>query len=379
MKKILAIFLAIAGLSLTSGCIKTDDSEIHAGATCYCDYYGNGTTNYVLVIEYGKIKNDGSFRKAGETLTLDLIAPGDADRKTLPEGTYTLDTDETLAAGELVASTPYTLREYLQAWIDAGFMVDLTDYSELDLNAVAGYYGTAYYKQTNSKDGEAFPVTQASATITRNGKNYLVSASITVEGEVKEFTYEGPLAIEIQEPADPLTEGFTAYYYGDYYNVSADNWTIRALMEEDNDAFYLELLKEKGTVNDLPQGHFTVSRGLVPGDLIPGTIDDTAGTVDGSCVANWKGQLKVLIDDGSIELASVEEGKLRLNYTLSGSDPIYSGEREGVFTGALKVVDCTAEISSLLSPNSDDNFKFAQYGSKKTLQKATRSHDRRRL
>ena len=378
MKHILALSLAVAGLFLAGGCIKTDDSEIHADATCYCDYYGNGTTNYVVVLQYGRLKNDGSFRREGETLTLDFIAPGDADRKTLPEGTYTLDTDGTLAPGELVTSTPYTLREYLQSWIDAGFMIDLTEYTELDLNAVAGYYGTAYYKQTNSKDGEAFPVSQAAVTVTRNGKNYLISASVTVEGEAKEFTYEGALAFDIQEPAEPLSEGFTAYYYGDFYNVSADNWTLRVLMEE-SEAFYLELLKTKGTVNDLPLGNFTVSRGMVPGDLISGVINETTGTVDGSCVATWSGQLKVLIDNGDIELIQAEEEKMRLNYSLLGSDPVYGGEREGTFTGALKVVDCTVELSSMLAPDSDDNFKFAQYGSKKTLQKAARSHDRRRL
>ena len=378
MKRLLALSLAFAGVLLFTGCGKTDDSEIHADATCYCDYYDNGTTNYVVTIQYGRLKNDGSFRKAGETLTLDFIAPGNADRKTLPEGTYVLDTDNTLSPGELVQSSAYTLMEYLQAWIDAGFSIDLKEYSDLDLNSIAGYYGTAYYKQTNSKDGEAFPVSQATATITRNGKNYLISASVTVNGEVKEFTYEGPLEIAIQEPAEPLTQGFTAYYYGDFYNVSADNWLVRVLMEE-SEAFYLELLKTKGTVNDIPQGNFTVSRGMVPGDLISGVVDQMAGTVDGSCVATWNNQLKMLIDDGDIELTKVEEEKMRLNYTLRGSDPIYGGEREGTFTGALKVVDCTVELSSMLSPNSDDNFKFAQYGSKKTLQKATRAHDRRRL
>ena len=199
-----------------------------------------------------------------------------------------------------------------------------------------------------------------------------------MNGEVKEFTYEGPLEIAIQEPAEPLTQGFTAYYYGDFYNVSAAQWLVRVLMEE-SEAFYLELLKTKGTVNDIPQGNFTVSRGMVPGDLISGVVDQMAGTVDGSCVATWNNQLKMLIDDGDIELTKVEEEKMRLNYTLRGSDPIYGGEREGTFTGALKVVDCTVELSSMLSPNSDDNFKFAQYGSKKTLQKATRAHDRRRL
>ncbi len=378
MKKLFLLSLTFAGLLLIAGCGKTDDSDIHADATCYCDYYGNGTTNYVLNIQYGRLKNDGSFRKAGESITLDFIAPGDADRKTLPEGTYVLDTDNSLIPGELVQSSAYTLREYLQAWINAGFSIDLKDYSELDLNAIAGYYGTAYYKQTNNKDGEAFPVSQATATVTRNGKNYLISASVTVNGEVKEFTYEGPLEIEIEEPSEPLTEGFTAYYYGDFYNVSADNWLIRVLMEE-SESLYLELLKTTGTVADIPEGNFTVSRGLVPGDLISGVIDQTSGTVEGSCVATWSGQLKVLIDDGGIELTKVEEEKMRLNYTVRGSDPIYGGEREGTFTGALKVVDCTVEISSMLAPNADDNLKYAQYGRKKTLQKATRTHDRRRL
>ncbi len=378
MKRLIAISLTFAGLLLVAGCGKTDDSEVHVDAICYCDYYGNGTTNYVLTIQYGRLKSDGSYRKVGETLTLDLIAPGDADRKTLPEGTYTLDTDNTLVPGELVPSSAYTLMEYLQAWIDAGYSIDLKEYSDLDLNSIAGYYGTAYYKQTNKKDGEAFPVSQATATVTRNGKNYLVSAAITVNGESKEFTYEGPLEMVIQEPAEPLTAGFTAYYYGDFYNVSADNWTIRVLMEE-SEALYLELLKTKGSVNDIPEGNFTVSRGMVPGDLISGVIDQAEGIVDGSCVATWKGQLKVLIDDGGIELTKVEEEKMRLNYTVRGSDPIYGGEREGTFTGPLKVVDCTVELSSMLAPNSDDNLKFAQYGSKKTLQKATRAHDRRRL
>ena len=310
-----------------TGCGKTDDSEVHAEATCYCDYYGNGTTNYVVNIGYGRLKNDGSFRKAGESITLDFIAPGDADRKTLPEGTYVLDTDEMLAPGELVQSSAYTLMEYLQAWINAGFSVDMKDYSELDLNAIAGYYGTAYYKQTNNKDGEAFPVSQATATVTRNGKNYLISASITVNGEVKEFTYEGPLEMEIEEPSEPLTEGFTAYYYGDFYNVGADNWLVRVLMEE-SEALYLELLKTTGTVADLPEGNFTVSRGMVPGDLISGVINQASGTVEGSCVATWNGQLKMLIDDGGIELVKAEEEKMRLNYTVRGSDPIYGGERE---------------------------------------------------
>ena len=378
MKRLIALSLASAGLLLAAGCGKTDDSEIHADATCYCDYYGNGTTNYVVTIQYGRLKNDGSFRKAGETLTLDFIAPGDAERKTLPEGTYTLDTDEILAPGELVQSSAYTLLEYLQAWIDAGFSIDLKECSDLDLNSIAGYYGTAYYKQTNNKDGEAFPVSQATATVTRNGKNYLISATVTVNGEAKEFTYEGPIEISIQEPAEPLTEGFTAYYYGDYYNVSADNWLVRVLMEE-SEALILELLKTKGTVDDLPLGSFTVSRGMVPGDLISGVLDETSGTVDGSCVASWSNHLKMLIDDGNIELSRGEEEKMRLNYSLRGSDPIYGGEREGTFTGALKVVDCTVELSSMLSPNSDDNLKYAQYGSKKTLQKATRAHDRRRL
>ena len=378
MKRLTVLSLTFAGALQAAGCGKTDSSEVHAYATCYCDYYDNGTTNYVLVIDYGKIKEDGSFRKAGETLTLDLIAPGDADRKTLPEGTYVLDTDNTPAPGELVQSTAYTLMEYLQAWIDAGFSIDLKEYSDLDLNSIAGYYGTAYYRQTNKKDGESFPVSQATATVTRNGQDYLISASITVNGEVKEFTYEGPLDMEIQEPAEPLSQGFTAYYYGDYYNVSADNWLIRVLMEE-SEAFYLEILKAKDTAEDVPQGDFTVSRGMVPGDLISGILDETSGTVDGSCVATWNNQLKMLIDDGNIELTKVEEEKMRLNYTLRGSDPIYGGEREGTFTGPLKVVDCTIELSSMLSPDSDDNFKYAQYGSKKTLQKAARAHDRRCL
>ena len=378
MKHILAFSLAIAGLWLTTGCVKTDDSEIHADATCYCDYYGNGTTNYVVVLQYGRLKSDGSFRRAGESVTLDFIAPGDADRKTLPEGTYTLDTDGSFQPGDLVTSEPYTLLEYLQSWINAGYSIDLSDYTELELNAIAGYYGTAYYKQTNSKDGEAFPVSQATATVTRNGKNYLISASVTVDGVVKEFTYEGPISITVQEQREPATEGFTAYYYGDYYKVSADNWTVRILMDED-EALYLDLLKEKSSVNDLPTGTFTASRGMVPGDMISGIIDQTEGTVEGSCVGTWTGKLLVLIDNGTVELIQGEENTMRVNYSVLGGDPLYGGEREGTYTGPLTVVDCTKDTASLLSPKSEDNFKFAQYGSKKTLQKATRPHDRRRL
>lgn len=369
--------LVAAGLLLFGSCVKYDPNEVHADATCYCDYYNNGTTNYVLVLQYGHLKNDGSFRRAGESITLDLIAPGDANQKTLPEGTYTLDLDGNLEPGDLVSPVPYTLREYLQSWIDAGFSVDMKDYTELELDAVAGYYGTAYYRQTNRKDGEAFPVETATATIARNGKEYQVSVTVTVGGEVMNFSYEGAIEVEIEEPDLPVTEGFTAYYYGDYYSVSADNWVLRVRMAE-QEALYLELLKERGTVNDLPQGTFTVSRGMVPGDMISGQIDQTTGTVEGSCVADWGGHLIVLIDDGDVELIP-GEGTMRINYSVRGSDPFYGGEREGTFTGELTVVNALESSVSMLPPSCNDNFKFMQYGSKKTLPKAARAHDRRRL
>ena len=377
MKKIFALILVAAGLLTFGSCVKYDPNEVHVDATCYCDYYNNGTTNYVLMLQYGSVKKDGEFRKAGEAITLDMIAPGDANRSLLPEGTYTLDVDGNLQPGDLVASVPYTMREYLQSWIDAGFSIDMKDYSELELDAIAGYNGTAYYRQTNRKDGEAFPVEAATATITRNGKEYQVSITVTVGGEAMTFSYEGPVDVEIEEPEAPATEGFTAYYYGDYYNVSADNWVLRVLMSE-REALYLDLLKEKGTINDLPEGTFMVSRGMVPGDLISGVIDQTPGVVEGTCVGDWSGHLAVLVDNGSVEVIP-GEGTMRVNYTLSGSDLIYGGEREGTFTGTLTVIDGTQSTLSMLPPHSDDNFKFMQYGSKKTLPKAARAHDRRRL
>ena len=217
----------------------------------------------------------------------------------------------------------------------------------------------------------------ATATIARNGKEYQVSVTVTVGGEVMNFSYEGAIEVEIEEPDLQVTEGFTAYYYGDYYSVSADNWVLRVRMAE-QEALYLELLKERGTVNDLPQGTFTVSRGMVPGDMISGQIDQTTGTVEGSCVADWGGHLIVLIDDGDVELIP-GEGTMRINYSVRGSDPFYGGEREGTFTGELTVVNALESSVSMLPPSCNDNFKFMQYGSKKTLPKAARAHDRRRL
>ena len=379
MNRYLTLLLAVACGFLANGCVRDDSDNISAEATCHCDYYGNGTTNFTIDILVGTRRNNGEFRKAGEVVSLDIIASGDAERNVLPEGTFFLDTDGDLDPGDMVPSEAFTMREYLQQWIDAGYNIDLSDYSELDLNAVAGYTGTAYYVQTNAKDGEVFPVSQASLTITRNGKQYLLSASVTVGGTVHDFTYEGAIDVSIQEPAEPQTQGVTAMYCGDYYSVLADNWTIRVNLP-DQEALFLDVLKKAETFAEIPEGTFTCSSALAPGTLIPGRVDAQSGMVEGSCAGRWNGTVSMLVSAGSVTLTPADDGKTcRVDYSISGDDPVWGGEFEGTFTGPLVLIDGSITATSDAGLALPDLKYINKYGSKKTLPKAAGPHDRRRL
>ncbi len=367
MKKYL-FFLFAFGVLLTAGCGKDEPAPVSAEAVCHCDYYFNGTTNFTVGIFVGKRKDDGSFRRVGELVTLDFIAAGDVARDVLPEGTFTLDTDGDPQPVELVVSQSVTLLEYLQRWIDAGVNIDFSDYASLDLDAVAGYNGTTYYSQTNAKNGKSVPVTKASMTITRNGSNYQISASVTADGTDYEFAYEGPLAVQLREPSKPLTQGVTAIYYGDYYKVKADCWALRVNLPE-NEALFLELIKEQATIDGVPEGEFSCSAALEPGTLIRGRINGGSGMVEGSCAGNWSGNITVLFDEGSVTLTpSADHTTCRVDYSLRGYSPSFGGEIEGTFTGALEIVDGTptATTDCILTPIL--NLKnIPNYGSKKTL------------
>ena len=380
MKRYLTLLLAVAACGLLpAGCVRDDSNNIEAEATCHCDYYENGTTNYTVNIYLGTRRNSGEFRKAGEMVCLDFIAAGDAPQNALPEGTYALDTDNDLQPGDMVPSEAFTMREYFQQWIDAGYNIDLSDYSDLDLDVIAGYSGTAYYSQTNTKDGENHPVSQASMTITRNGKQYLISASVTVDGVQHEFTYEGELSVDIQEPQKPLTEGVTAMYCGDYYSILADNWTIRVNLP-DKEALFLDVLKKAETFAEVPEGTFTCSSTPAPGTLIPGQVDDQTGMVEGSCAGRWNGTVSMLVSQGTVTLTpSADRKTCRVDYSVSGDDPLLGGEKEGTFTGPLTLIDgtLTASVNYTELPINLKNLKA--YGSKKTLQKAARPDDSRRL
>lgn len=341
MKKFYLLLLFTFGALLTAGCGKDDPQPVSAEAYCHCDYYLNGTTNFTVGIFTGKRKDDGSFRRAGEMVTLDFIAAGDAARDVLPEGTYVLDTDGVLQPGELVVSGSFTLREYLQKWIDAGLDVDMSDYSAQELDLVAGYTGTSYYAQTNSKNGETFPVTKATVTITRNGSNYLISAAVTARDTDYEFVYEGPLTVLIKEPAKPQVRGITAIYYGDYYKVGADNWFLRVNLPG-NEALFLEILSDPGTFDNIPSGEFTCGS-TTPGALIRGSINSITGMVEGSCVGNWSGNVSFIIDEGSITLTPSDDHKTcRIDYSLRGNNPSFGGEKEDTFTGTLELVNAVA-------------------------------------
>lgn len=368
MKKYLFLLLFAAGVLFTAGCGKDEPAPVSAEAVCHCDYYFNGTTNFTVGIFVGKRKDDGSFRRAGELLTLDFIAAGNVARDVLPEGTFTLDTDGDPQPGELIVSKSFTLREYLQRWIDAGVNIDFSDYSSLDLDAIAGYNGTTYYSQTNARNGESVPVTKASMTITRNGSNYLISASVTAGEADYEFVYDGPLTVVVKEPSKPLTQGVTAIYYGDYYKIKADCWALRVNLPE-NEAIFLEIIKEQATIDGIPEGEFSCSAALEPGTLIRGHINGGSGMVEGSCVGNWSGNISTLIDEGSVTITpSADHTTCRVDYSLRGNSPSFGGDIEGTFTGALDIVDGTptATTDCILTPIL--NLKnIPYYGSKKAL------------
>ena len=377
-----AFLAALLALAPLSGCEKNDSPQQTADAFCHGNYHGEGTTTFTLRLFEGRRKSDGNFRSAGDMLSLVIIAEGDADRSTLPEGTFTLDTDGQLEPGDLVPSTPYTVAEYFQSLIDAGFNINLSDYTELELSRIAGYNGTNCYRQPNRRESDVFPVEQASVTITREGAAYNISASATVKGEVLRFTFSGSISVTLQEPVKPMEEGITVVYNGPYYDMQADDWEIRVNLPE-REALFLEILTDPVAEIACPGGSFELTGALTPGALIPGRILGETGRVKGSCIGNWRGLISILVDEGQIQLIPhPDEGTCRIDYSLRGSDPSFGGEREGVFTGKLTLIDGREEIESLSSipaPDPLSNPMQLHYGKQKTLSKTARPDGGRRL
>lgn len=173
------------------------------------EYYGNGgEDNYNYYVQLGNGEIDEFNDEANATYYyFDIYANRrGGDHPILPNGTYTLDRNNSCIIGTFTAES-----------------------------------SKAHFNDGDGQPEESFEMTSGTVTVTDNKFEAIVTMS---DGTLHRIVYEGELYVPsvVESPAysSKLTEDFTfdlstgylrLFYYGDEYGIGADYWSI-ALMED---------------------------------------------------------------------------------------------------------------------------------------------------
>lgn len=238
MKKYFALIAGIAAIAVSCGNEKIvwekttlKDLDFENGQAAYYGEYISGLHNYTICLTDGEFDEEGYINGDANVLYLDLYASTDSDASNLPEGTYKVVDEDDIAAGTVCAGREQTLREYLQSWIDAGFEIDLSEYTDAELNEGSGnIVGSEYYVQhyvgkdedgEDSYEYEDFLFTAESGTtvqITKNGVGYKINVDAYIDGKNVTYSFNGKIEI-----ADESEDG------GDSGDVDRSSYEVKTV------------------------------------------------------------------------------------------------------------------------------------------------------
>ena len=266
-------------------------------------YFGGSSTyNYWVIISDIGAKHDGSGKANGTYYYFDIYSKveGKSDFPTLPEGTYTLDENNTGAALTIATES---------SW-----------YSVMD-------------KDAKSKVSSSYK----SATVTVEQGKFVAIIELK-NGEKHRLSYEGDLSMGFDNSTfnedftfDIKGANITATNYGDTYEVGQQTWFIEAV--KGDDLFMLELFSAS---TESPAGLYTKLTGNVnesyENKFLPGVIGDglvgtwyaklTGGTIKGDVMAPIADGIIQVVVDGStatINYSAKDDAGFKIEGSVSGN------------------------------------------------------------
>lgn len=273
-------------------------------------YFGGSSTyNYWVIISDIGAKHDGSGKANGTYYYFDIYSKveGKSDFPTLPDGTYTLDENNTFAALTIATES---------SWYDV-----------------------------KDKDGKSkVSSSYKSATVTVEQGKFVAIIELK-NGEKHRIAYEGDLSMGFDNTTfsedftfDIKNANITATNYGDAYEVGMQTWFIEAV--KGDDLFMLELFSAS---SESPAGLYTKLTGNVnesyENKFLPGVIGDglvgawyaklTGGTIKGDVMAPIvDGIIQVVVDGNTatINYSAKDDAGFKIEGSVSGNYSVKDAE-----------------------------------------------------
>lgn len=283
----------------------------------YGDYYTPGVGNYYIHLSDNGFLESGFARPNSTYYRIDLYSDlyDDAEGGALhlPVGTYTLDTEDTLAHGTFSVAWS----KYLRSDAEGEFIEELS-----------------------FEDGEL--------RVTTSGAQLKVS----IAGKEHIVTYEGEMVVTDKRIDDgdnddrpegilsTLTEDKTALLdnhemvyvnYGDYYSTGLNNWTFALWpLERIGDHIQFDILSESG---ESIFGSYTIGDEATPFSFLRGTIegDDEMGYMAGSWYYTDDGYSMAPFVDGVLTISDKGNGEAKIEFdTKDDAGNRVTGSWQGV-------------------------------------------------
>lgn len=397
MKKTsIIVAFALAALSLVSCEKETRDShrdiapyptpsETSWEADLAAGYFrGRGATTSGTLLNYdvynfalltsGVEMNDAGFAGVGVGVLLDMNTPTNGgDPMRLMSGNY----------------SPYS---------NGMSVVDYCFYPGTNENDVV-YPSYLYYRESETKEGLYYPITGGWMSIVNSGAGYTVNASFTTVIGSFPISYTGPIDFydnsssdsgdsgdDSGDSSDPstyttvdlsgLNQGY-AYYYGQAWNVSTDDyadWVLyisdKAITDFNSDSYLqLDILTSKSDITSVTDGTYNCISDVTddtakPFSMVAGYTDD-----EGYCYGTWYfGETDSEFyapTSGSAKISSKDE-----DYTvdLQFEDSYSEVKVSSIINAHLTYVDGTKEdestTSSLSSARTNAAFQMHRFARK---------------
>lgn len=269
----------------------------------YGDYYTPGVGNYYIHLSDNGFLESGFARPNSTYYRIDLYSDlyDDAEGEALhlPVGTYTLDTEDTLAHGTFSVAWS----KYLQSDAEGEFVEELSfEAGELIVTA----------------SGAQLKVTIAGKEhiVTYEGEMVVADKRID-EGDDNNECPEGVLSTLTEDKTTLLDDHEMVYVnYGDYYATGLNNWTFAIWpLERIGDHIQFDIMGESG---DTLFGSYTIGDEATPFSFLRGTIegDDEMGYMAGSWYYTDDGYTMAPFVDGVLTISDAGDGKAKIEFDV---------------------------------------------------------------
>ncbi len=286
-----------------------------------CEYYGDYYTpnigNYYIHLSDNGFTESGYARPNSTYYRLDLYsdlyddAEGGALR--LPVGTYTLDTEDTLAHGTFSVAWS----KYLRSDAEGEFSEELS-------------FEAGELRVTESGAQLKVSIAGKEHIVTYEGE--MLVADKRIDDGDNDDRPEGILSTLTEDKRALLDQHEMVYVnYGDYYSTGLNNWTFAIWpLERIGDHIQFDILSESG---ESIFGSYTIGDEATPFSFLRGTIegDDEMGYMAGSWYYTDDGYSMAPFVDGVLTISDAGNGEAKIEFdTKDDAGNRVTGSWQGV-------------------------------------------------